>query len=82
MLSNAEQVKGKPIDLLFDGDEIVAEWTSAGKDDWATHYAIRRAVNFGLFWDNIQNVLWRVENGQLDGLDPKLIVLTAGNGKC
>ncbi|HWC60962.1 MAG TPA: GDSL-type esterase/lipase family protein, partial [Verrucomicrobiae bacterium] len=45
---------------------------------WEKTFAPRHAANFGIGYDRIQNVLWRVENGELDGIDPKVIVLLIG----
>ena len=41
-------------------------------------FAPRRAANFGIGYDRIQNVLWRVENGEVDGVSPKVVVLLIG----
>jgi lysophospholipase L1-like esterase len=75
----AEAKKGG-VDLLFIGDSITDgwRWGNGGGKLWATNFAPRRAANFGIGYDRIQNVLWRVENGELDGLDPKVVVLLIG----
>jgi lysophospholipase L1-like esterase len=72
------------VDILFLGDSITAGWgwDNGGRRLWAADFAPRHAANFGIGWDRIQNVLWRVENGELDGLDPKVLVLLIGTNNC
>ena len=36
------------------------------------------AADFGWGADRTENILWRLENGELDGVNPKVIVLLAG----
>jgi lysophospholipase L1-like esterase len=71
-----KRVAGKHPDLLFDGDSITNRWEDSGAQAWA-QYA-KRAANFGIEGDRVENDLWRLDNGQLDGLDPKLVVLLIG----
>jgi beta-glucosidase len=71
-------VKSEAIDLLFLGDSITEGWASHGAETWSSHYARRKAANFGINGERIQNLLWRVINGSLDGISPKLIVLLIG----
>jgi lysophospholipase L1-like esterase len=66
------------IDLLFLGDSITAGWAGGGKDVWQRHYAPRNAANFGIGGDRTQHVLWRIENGEVDGIKPKVAVLMIG----
>jgi lysophospholipase L1-like esterase len=75
----AEAKKGG-IDLLFIGDSITDgwRWGTGGVNLWPQIYAPRHAANFGIGWDRIQNVLWRVENGELENISPKVVVLLIG----
>jgi lysophospholipase L1-like esterase len=66
------------VDLLFLGDSITQGWGGAGKDAWQKHYAKYNVANFGIGGDQTQHVLWRIENGELDGINPKVIVLMIG----
>jgi lysophospholipase L1-like esterase len=67
------------VDLLFLGDSITFGWGTQGKEAWKQHYADRYNVaNFGIGGDRTQHVLWRIENGELDGIKPKVIVLMIG----
>lgn len=65
-------------DIVFLGDSITEGWKSAGKEFWAGRYTPRKAVNFGIGGDRTENVLWRIQNGELDGIKPKVVVLLIG----
>lgn len=67
-----------PIDLLFIGDSITAGWLSSGKDVWKKCYGAYHPANFSFGGDGTQHVLWRIENGELDGISPKVVVLMIG----
>jgi lysophospholipase L1-like esterase len=73
-----KQAKAGGIDLLFMGDSITDNWRNRGGNVWAKFYRERHAANFGIGGDRTQHVLWRIENGELDGIDPKVIVLMIG----
>jgi len=45
---------------------------------WRAAFHGWNAANFGWGADRTQNILWRLEHGELDGVDPKVIVLLAG----
>jgi lysophospholipase L1-like esterase len=65
-------------ELVFLGDSITQGWEGAGKATWAKYYANRKAANFGISGDRTEHVLWRMDNGNFDGLKPKLVVLMIG----
>src|SRR5204863_3714819 len=46
--------------------------------NWNENFFGWNAANFGWGGDTIQNILWRMQHGELEGVDPKLIVLLAG----
>lgn len=73
-----ERVKQGRADLLFIGDSITHGWEGAGKEIWAQHYTSRNAVNLGIGGDRTQHVLWRLQNGNLEGIKPKAAVLMIG----
>ena len=70
----AEASKG-PIDVLLVGDSITMQWGEA----WAKHFPGLKAVNTGIGGDKTQNVLWRLDHGGVEGLEPRLCVLLIGN---
>ncbi len=73
-----ERVKQGDVDLLMIGDSITQGWEGNGKEAWAKHLAPRKAVNLGIGGDRTQHVLWRLQNGNLNGIQPKLAVLMIG----
>jgi lysophospholipase L1-like esterase len=73
-----KQAKEGNIDLLFLGDSITEGWAGRGKDVWAKTYGKSNAANFGIGGDRTEHVLWRIDNGELDGIKPKVLVLMIG----
>jgi beta-glucosidase len=73
-----ERARANNIDLLFLGDSITQIWERAGAEVWKQHYSSLNAANFGIGGDRTQNVIWRIENGELDGISPKVVVLLIG----
>jgi len=64
--------------LVFLGDSITQGWSGNGKEVWAKTWEPLKAANFGIGGDRTEHVLWRLQNGNFDGLKPKLIVLMIG----
>ena len=69
------QANPGPVDVLLVGDSITIQWGAS----WAKQFPDRKAVNIGIGGDKTQNVLWRLDHGGVDGLQPKAIVLMIGN---
>jgi lysophospholipase L1-like esterase len=63
--------------VVFLGDSITAGWNGQ-KALFDKEYAQYKAVNFGIGGDRVQHVLWRVENGEFEGIKPKAVVLMIG----
>jgi len=72
------EAKKGDIDLLFLGDSITDFWRNRGSNVWNEFYAPRHAANFGISGDRTQNLLWRIDHGELDGIHPKVVVLMIG----
>ena len=70
--------KGADVDLLFIGDSITHGWENKGRELWAKYYAPRNAFNIGYSGDRTQHVLWRLENGEMKGMKPKVAVIMIG----
>ena len=72
------------IDVYFVGDSITRRWGTSDPQykeflaNWRKNFYGWNAANFGWGGDTVHNVLWRLENGELDGVTPKVIVLMAG----
>ena len=73
-----ERVKKGNVDLIFIGDSITQGWEGPGKEAWANAYGKRNAVNLGIGGDRTQHVLWRLDNGNIEGIKPKLAVIMIG----
>ncbi len=76
--NRVDRARQGPIDLLFDGDSITDFWQSTGKAVWREHYGQVKAYDFGVSGERTENLLWRLDHGQLEGLHPKLVVLLIG----
>jgi platelet-activating factor acetylhydrolase IB subunit beta/gamma len=62
------------VDVLLVGDSISIQWG----DSWKKHFQEIKVVNIGIGGDKTQNVLWRLDHGGVEGLQPKVIVLMIG----
>lgn len=71
-----KRAKEGNVDLLFLGDSITEGW--GGNAVWQKHYGSLNAANFGIGGDTTQNVLWRIANGEVEGLAPKVVVVLIG----
>jgi len=65
-------------DLVFIGDSITQGWEGHGRPTWDKYYGQRKALNLGYSGDRTEHVLWRLMNGELEGVNPKLFVLMIG----
>jgi lysophospholipase L1-like esterase len=81
LLQKAKQGK---IDIYFEGDSITRRWGTSDEqykqflENWKQNFFGWNAANFGWGADKIQHILWRLNNGELDNVNPKIIVLLAG----
>jgi lysophospholipase L1-like esterase len=79
----AKRTQGK-IDLYFMGDSITRRWGTSDRQyagllaNWNENFKGWTAADFGWGGDKTQNMLWRLQQGELDGVNPKVIVLMAG----
>ena len=72
-------------EIILIGDSITHFWAGEPKSNhvngpkaWDSVFGKRRVLNLGFGWDRTQNVLWRFDHGELDGLQPKLVVIHIG----
>jgi lysophospholipase L1-like esterase len=73
-----EIAKAGGVDVLFLGDSITDGWRNDGKALWHEHFAPLKAANFGISGDRTQHVLWRMQQGELEGIKPRVVVLMIG----
>jgi len=66
----------KEPDVVFIGDSIIAYLGYI--EMWDTHFAPMHAINFGIGSERVENVLWRVSNGEMDDMNPKAVVILVG----
>ncbi|HEY3761968.1 MAG TPA: GDSL-type esterase/lipase family protein [Verrucomicrobiae bacterium] len=65
-------------DIEFIGDSITQFWELFGTNVWNQYYSHRKCINMGVSGDQTQHVLWRIDQGQLDGIHAKAAVLMIG----
>jgi lysophospholipase L1-like esterase len=77
-----EKARSGRIDVYFEGDSITRRWGAMDYPEllanWKRNFFGWNAADFGWGADKIQNIVWRLQNGELDGVHPKIIVLLAG----
>lgn len=78
LLNKRAAEAGSKAQVIFIGDSITQGWEGSGKEIWSRYYSQRNAVNLGIGGDRTQHVLWRLENGNIEGLNPKVAVLMIG----
>jgi lysophospholipase L1-like esterase len=71
-----KRAKEGKVDVLFLGDSITEGWGNNAV--WQKAYAPLNAANFGIGGDTTENVLWRIQNGEIEGISPKVVVLMIG----
>jgi lysophospholipase L1-like esterase len=76
------KAKSGRIDVYFVGDSITRRWGALDYPEFLAHWKKTfhgwNAGNFGWGGDRTENILWRLENGELEGVNPKVIVILAG----
>ena len=79
------ELRRGPVDLIWLGDSITQDWELRGPPDWRDFapiwqrfYGGRNAVNLGFKGDTTSHLLWRMQNGELDGIHPKAAVVLIG----
>src|SRR5690348_5061569 len=79
LLAKAKQGR---VDVYFEGDSITRRWGATDYpqllENWKQNFFGWNVGDFGWGADRVENILWRLENGELDGVNPKVIVLRGG----
>ena len=77
-----EKTRAGKIDVYFVGDSITRRWGATDYpqllENWKANFSGWNAANFGWGADRTQNILWRLRNGELEGIQPKIVVVQAG----
>jgi cephalosporin-C deacetylase len=79
-----EKARKGRIDIYFEGDSITRRWGTSDEQykdflaNWRQNFFGWNAADFGWGGDTTQNILWRLHNGELDNVNPKIIVILAG----
>jgi lysophospholipase L1-like esterase len=77
-----DRAKNGHIDIYFEGDSITRRWAADDypelQANWNKNFSGWNAADFGWGGDTTGNILWRLQNGELDAVNPKIIVLAAG----
>ena len=84
-LEKLAELRRGPVDLIWLGDSITQDWELEGPPAWRDFapvwrqfYGDRQAVNLGFKGDSTSHLLWRMMNGELDGIQPKAAVILIG----
>ena len=71
--------QGKQIHLVFYGHSITQGWSmKEGINTWKQYYGHLSAVNYGIGGDRTEHLIYRISNGEVNGLNPKVVVLKIG----
>lgn len=80
-----EELRNNRVDLIFLGDSITQDWEYHGPPEWRDFapvwqrfYGDRHAVNLGFTGDTTAHLLWRIENGEVANIAPKVAVILIG----
>lgn len=74
----ALKAAGLQPELVFIGDSITHGWEDPGRPVWDEYYKKYNALDLGFSGDRTENVLWRLQHGEIDGIAPKVAVLMIG----
>ena len=84
-LAKLEELRAGRVNLIWLGDSITQDWELTGPEEWRDFapiwqrfYGRRQAVNLGFKGDSTSHLLWRMENGEIDGILPKAAVVLIG----
>ncbi|MGE4490678.1 MAG: GDSL-type esterase/lipase family protein, partial [Kiritimatiellales bacterium] len=71
-------IQSGEVGMILVGDSITHNWEKAGKNVWNEFFSQRNAVNLGFGGDRTQHVLWRLNHGEIDGINPKVAMVMIG----
>ena len=68
----------KEYDIVLIGDSITDFWSKSGARPWREKFGDAKTLNLGVMGDRIENIYWRLVNGEGQGWKAKIIMLLAG----
>jgi N-acetylglucosamine-6-sulfatase len=77
-VKDKEVHNSKDAKIVFLGDSITQAWEDTGKSAWDKHFAPLGAVNWGYSGDRTEHLIWRLQNGNIQRLNPKVAVILIG----
>jgi lysophospholipase L1-like esterase len=73
-----EQVRNTPHRVLFLSDSLADRFPYDAPLVWREHMQPRGVLNAGVSGDETENLLWRLQNGNLEGPAPALAIMLIG----
>ena len=74
----AQKKKMKKVDMVMIGDSITHHFEDRGKSVWDRYFKKKNVLNLGFSGDRTEHVLWRLRNGEVEGISPKLVTVMIG----
>ena len=78
-LADQSAKHAKEIEVVFLGASSMERWHESGRSVFEKHYGTRHVYNYGIGGDRTEHILWRLENKEFEGVNPKVIALLIGN---
>lgn len=85
-INNIVKEKQGKVDLVFFGDSITQNWTGpnerlaveGGNRAIDRYFGMYTTIGMGISGDRTEHLLFRLENGSFEGIEPKAVVLMIG----
>jgi N-acetylglucosamine-6-sulfatase len=74
----ADTPEAQKANVVFLGDSITQAWEDTGKAAWDKHFAPLGALNWGYSGDRTEHLIWRLQNGDIQRVSPKVAVILIG----
>jgi arylsulfatase A-like enzyme/lysophospholipase L1-like esterase len=74
----ANTKEAKAAKIVFLGDSITQAWEGPGKKAWEKNFAPLGALNWGYSGDRTEHLIWRLQNGNIQRINPKVAVILIG----
>ena len=65
-------------EIVFIGDSITQGWEDVGRGVWSDYFQEHGAINLGFSGDRTEHAIWRLFNGDLSAIEPKVAVVMIG----